>query len=586
MKPHKLLFLVSGSFLITYIFGLCVFLVVDKSNFSDFKLGIYIFIFVIIPIIYFLVFFPLILKELRQNKRNIFDSFELFESLNMSIVIFNTLNRKIEYCSKNLYTLYGIDINDVLASNKSKELYGVNIQKELIDFILNKKTNQDTIVMDLINPNTKEKRALESRILKYDINDNIYYISIIQDVTSSYEQKLLLTNKLNEARESAVTMQEMLTKVSHEIRTPLNGIIGMNKIAIDELENKDYDKVKSSLKMVESSGKYLFSVISNVLTASKLDHSQMELTNESFKIKDLILEVISMVSSQARTRNVNISYHIDDEELIVVTDRLKLMQIILNLVSNGIKYNKEKGKILINVKSSSLLQNKVNVTFSIEDNGIGMTEDFIEKLFTPYAKENRQNEYPSTGLGLVITKSLVLRLNGKINVNSILNVGTTFKVEFVFDSVIVDKEVKEEINDFDFTNMNCLVVEDNEINAIICQSYLDKLNIKHSYARNGEEACRIFFKEHEHTFDFILMDIQMPVLNGYEAASRIRKSSRIDNNLPIISLTADAFKDDVEKALLYGMNGHISKPIMLDNLKNTLSQVLGDFYQKNKKDIK
>lgn len=580
MKTNRLIYLISGLLLIAYTFILCFFFVIDKSDFSYIKLGIYIFILVIIPIIYFSTIFPFIIMGIRGNKEGFFNSFELLETLGSSVVVYNSLKRKIEYCSQNLYSLYGIDINDVLEPSNSKELYGVNIQKKLADFILNQKTNRDTAAFDIINPHTNEKRTLESRILKIDYHNNTYYVSIIEDITSSYEQKLLLKDKLNEARESAVLMQDMLAKVSHEIRTPLNGIIGMNKIAIDAMKINDYDKVNFALSNVESSGKYLFSVISNVLTASKLDHSQMEVTNESFKVKDLILEVITMVSSQAKTRNVNIIYNIDDENLLVVTDRLKLMQIILNLISNGIKYNKDNGKIEINVKSTRLLQNKVNVTFTISDSGIGMSEEFTSKLFTPFAKENRQNEYPSTGLGLVITKSLVLRLNGKINVNSILNVGTTFKVEFVFDSIELSKEEKKESKEFDFTNMKCLLVEDNEINAIICQSYLDKLNIKYVYAKNGEEACSIFFKEHEHTFDFILMDIQMPILNGYEATRRIRKSSRNDNNIPIISLTADAFKDDVEKALLFGMNGHIAKPIMIDNLKDTLSQVLSDFYNK------
>ncbi len=549
---------------------------------SELRLGIFIFVLVIIPIVYLTTILPLIINEFKKLKSSPINSFETFEALNISIVVYDSFKREITYCSKNLLSLYGIKMDDVLKPDSSKELYGVNIQRELSDFIVNQKSPLESKVFDIINPITNEKKTLESRILKRKINNKVIYISIIQDITNAYEQKLLLANKLNEARESAVIMQERLSKVSHEIRTPLNGIIGMNKIAIDALEASDYDKLKMALDNVEVSGKYMFSVVSNVLNVSKLDHSQMEVSLEQFKLKDLLLEVISMVSAQAKTRNVNVSYKIDNEDLLIVTDRLKLMQIILNLVSNGIKYNKNNGKLEIKVKTSCLINNKVNVSFSIEDSGIGMSKDFINNLFTPYAKENRQNEYPSTGLGLVITKSLVLRLNGKISVNSVLNIGTTFKLDFVFDGTISKKVDKEKNKMIDFTNMNCILAEDNEINAIICESYLEKLNIKWVHAKNGDEACQIFFNEHENTFDFILMDIQMPVLNGYEATSRIRKSSRNDNNIPIISLTADAFKDDVEKALLYGMNAHIAKPVMLEALKETLSQVLEEFYRNNK----
>lgn len=385
-----------------------------------------------------------------------------------------------------------------------------------------------------------------------------------------------LNNKLKQSEKIRSDLESYLSKVSHELRTPLNGVLGMNLIAKDNLENENFTEVKNCLNSIEASGKYLLSIINDVLDLSKISHGKMILQNEVFLLAQLVDEIKDLVKTQIQKKGLSFNIESNIDNLYILTDRVKLSQILTNLISNAIKYNKDNGRVDLIIKKINLPKNKVRLEIKVKDTGIGMTEEEMTTIFDEFVGDSLKTGCESTGLGLAITKSLVNLLNGKIYVESVKDEGSCFKVEFVFDRVLnaITKNASE--IDFDIEGLRCLVCEDNDINSLICETHLKKFGIECVRAKNGQEAYELYMKSEINYYDFILMDIQMPILNGYEATTKIRESKRADNNIIIIAMTADAFTDDVNKAYLYKMNGHIAKPIIVKNMMDTIRDSLNN----------
>lgn len=499
---------------------------------------------------------------------------KMFNYFDECFIVYNSNTKAIEFVSDNIDNVLGLSKSQIMNFEPLYTIEGKDIFQEIANLLITSEAPMSTLELTYFNKNKNKNSIAKIKCKDVYYNEHSAYGIIISDISDEIEQKHLLSSRLSKAEESSSQMEQFLSKVSHELRTPLNGVIGMNRIAIGHLESGNIEATSEALITVENSGRYLLSLINNLLDLSKMQHGQMQVTKGIFSLTKLIDEIYDVVKTQLKLKNLTFVLNSDIEETYINTDKVKLSQIITNLLSNAIKYNNVNGKIELTMTKEELVDSNVKISITIRDTGIGMSSDFITKLFTPFAQENRANQFASTGLGLSIAKSLVSLLNGEITVESQLNHGSTFRLEFVFEEV---KSVERDVvpnEEIDLSGIRVILAEDNPINALICESHLSKIGIKPVIVKDGKECVDRFLKSKEFEFDLILMDIQMPNMNGYEATRVIRNSVREDHDILILAMTADSFKEDVEKAFLNKMDGHISKPIVIEDMNNTIYSAL------------
>lgn len=391
---------------------------------------------------------------------------------------------------------------------------------------------------------------------EHGVIDKVIYLWL--DKTSEKEKEIeynkRLVNALDQEKRANATKTSFLRRMSHDVRTPINGIRGLVKIAQDNEGNKE--KLDECLnKIMEISG-FLLSLVNDVLDMNKLESGEITLEHNPFKLDKVINNAIDITRVRANERDITITSDIKIEYNDLIGSPLHLAQIFQNIINNAVKYNHENGSINIALSEELCPGNKVLVKLICADTGIGMSEDFQEDVFKPFAQEGNtaRGTYEGTGLGMAITKELVDKMGGSIGFSSVLNKGTTFVVELPFD--LGEKALEEtEDENYDVGGLKVLVVEDNEINREIATFMLEKVGIVPTCAINGKEGLD---KVKEGTYDCILMDVMMPVMGGLEAARQLRA---MGVDIPIIAMSANAFKDDVERSLNAGMNAHLSKPI-------------------------
>ena len=378
-------------------------------------------------------------------------------------------------------------------------------------------------------------------------------------------KELEKTKKEAEVANEAKTT--FLLNMSHDIRTPLNGIIGMLDIA-DHFPN-DLNKQKECRNKVRNASKILLELVNDVLDRSKLESGEVVLEHVSFDLNDIVRDTYTSISKQAEDAGVEIieeECHIQHDKLL--GSPLHFKRILINIISNAVKYNKEHGKVFVTLKEISSHDGIAVIEFICRDTGIGMSEEFQKHLFEPFTQENysARSSYKGTGLGMSIVKSIVDKMNGGITVQSVKGEGSTFDIIIPFEidnskaASIEQKE--EELEQYSIEGMNILLVEDNDLNMEIAEFLLKDKGANVIQAKNGQEAVDIFNESDPYEFDVILMDVMMPIMNGYEATRTIRTLNREDaKNIPIIAMTANAFVEDKIKATEAGMDGYISKPL-------------------------
>jgi hypothetical protein len=562
-KIRKVLLILSLTLFIAYVLYLVAYLCLFDNKLIK---NIFIITLPFILLIELIILLHIIKRE--HSKIRGFNNV-IGNSFKEGIVIYDANLKSPSYASPNLEKILGVSQADVLKLNNLIFKPNVDLVKEITNFLIKRPSESDELCLNLIHQKTEKLINLNFRIIHINQAGSNVYAIVISDMTKQYNDTLILSKQVMKEQENAHKMKQILSKVSHEIRTPLNAVIGMNQMALDYLNENNPAKALECSKNVAKSGEYLYSVINNILDYTKIDNGKMFVSKESFALNEVFDEAYNILKSQIDDKKIMYRADIPTSNPKIVSDKLKITQIIINLVSNAIKYNHNEGKIDISLKYHYIDDYKIKAQIIISDDGIGMSDEFIKKLFTPFAQEHRLSTIPSTGLGLVITKGLVELLNGKITVKSRINKGTSFKIEFIFDTfskqdlVLDNKEISLE-------GLRCLVAEDNQINVEICKHFLDSMKIESDVTENGELLCDKFFTTREFSYDFILMDIQMPKLNGYDATRRIRKSLRDDRAIPIIAFTADAFDDDVKQAILSGMDGHVSKPVSKESLKEAI----------------
>ena len=379
----------------------------------------------------------------------------------------------------------------------------------------------------------------------------------------AYQEKLKAVAK--EAERANKSKTEFLLRMSHDIRTPLNGIVGMLEIA--EHFDDSMEKQRECRSKIKESSKILLELINEVLDMSKLESGEVVLEHVPFNLAAMAFEIFTVVEKQAEECGIEVI----EEDCDVIYPNLigsptHYKRLVMNILGNAIKYNKPHGKIYITCREIAFDGKQVTLQTKIRDTGIGMSEEFQKHLFEPFMQENisARTKYGGTGLGMSITKNLVDKMGGTITFESEKGVGTTFEILIPFDVDLSAEStpVQEEETLESIVGETIILAEDNEVNLEIAKFMLEEAGVHVIEARNGEEAVEAFAKSESGEIAAILMDLMMPVMDGYEATKTIRNMSRPDaTEIPIIAMTANAFAEDRIATKKAGMNEHIAKPL-------------------------
>ena len=388
-----------------------------------------------------------------------------------------------------------------------------------------------------------------------------------------YKKKLEQTAK--EARRANEAKTNFLRRMSHDIRTPLNGIMGLLKI--NEVHYNDLELVQENNEKMKASANHLLSLINDVLQMSKLEDGNTVLTHEFINLSDLTKDIVNIIVIRAVEAGIEWEYEKGKSKIpypYIYGSPLHLRQIFLNIYGNCIKYNRPGGKISTSVDALPEQDGIGAYHWMIKDTGIGMSEEFLEHIFEPFAQEKNDTEGRGIGLGMAIVKGLIDQMGGTISITSKEGVGSTFEITIPFEIAFAPEEEVKKVEGLkgNIKGLHLMLVEDNELNVEIAQMLLEDEGARVSVVRNGEQAVELFKKNPPETFDAILMDMMMPVMDGLTATKTIRGLKRLDaKTIPIIAMTANAFKEDGQKCLEAGMNAHLSKPLEMEKVVETIA---------------
>ena len=434
-----------------------------------------------------------------------------------------------------------------------------------------------------------QKTILMTQIVVYDEETmseipTVYAIMLLQDTSQRHKQEELeharLQAAFDEMRTASQAKTDFLSRMSHDIRTPLNGIIGL--LNINEKHFDDQKLVLENHKKMEIAAKHLLSLINDVLQMSKIEEGQITLAHQEITVKKLMREVETMIRERVLEAGIRWNYeedNIDDRYSYVYASPLHLRQILLNIYGNCIKYNHPGGTISTKMEQMDVHDKICTYRWTIKDTGIGISKDYIDHIFEPFSQEktDARSVYQGTGLGMSIVKGLVEQMHGEIKVTSEKGMGSTFVITIPFE-IAQKKEqpVAEKIvEQADIRGLNLLVAEDNQLNAEIIQTLLTDDGANVTVVEDGQRAVDQFKNAPQGTFDAILMDIMMPVMDGLTATKEIRSIKRDDvAQIPIIAMTANAFEEDAKKCFAAGMNAHLAKPFQIDKVEKTLVQCI------------
>lgn len=529
------------------------------------------------------------IKRLIENNRSIdISSVERFHSLFISSCYVNI--------EDNTYVFIGDESNPLVAKHpKYNEMivsYGEhNVHPKDrekfvamcdLDNIINKLSHKDSFVFFDYRKKIGEEykwHRMHIVIAATDDNDeplNVLlsnmYIDDVKQTEYLYQEQLEMASKAK---------SDFLSNVSHELRTPMNAIMGLTKLLENDMD--DPGKVRDDVRKLQASGRHLLSIINDVLDMNKIESGAFVINKARFDLSMLLEDVNTVMLQLTRERKQNFLMELENvKNNFLVGDKARLSQVLLNVLTNSTKYTGESGDIRLKVVQVET-ETVCRLRFEISDNGIGMEKEFLEKIFDPFAREEARipSQTSGTGLGMPIVKNIVDLMGGNITVDSEPDVGSTFVVELDFDiaeetmdNIAITSEENVQTSK-SLAGLNFLIAEDKDVNGEILTRLLEIEEATALVCPNGKVTVETFLDNPAGTFDVILMDIRMPIMNGYEAAKAIRNSDREDGkSIPIISLTANAFSEDVEMAKEAGMNGHVPKPIDMQVLKAAVEKVL------------
>jgi PAS domain S-box-containing protein len=435
-------------------------------------------------------------------------------------------------------------------------------------------------VLDAVRTAIRDVNGLPVGLLGYarDVTVRVTMEHELRETQIDLEKAAEDANRANRHK------NEFLARMSHEIRTPMNAIIGMTSIVQRKLDEEGGGfagaaEIKERMQQIEVSSQHLLGLLNDILDISKLDAGKIELSKETVDLPKLVHTLVGIIKPRCDEKDIRFDVApVDFSPSVFISDSMRLRQVLVNLLGNAVKFTPAHGRISFRVEKKDRRDGETLVGFSVVDTGIGISEESLPLIFRPFEQGDGglSREYGGTGLGLAICRRIVHLFGGEISVKSRPGEGSEFYFELWLreteelsgEAAIADAEGK-------FTDRRALLVDDVEINRVIVMSLLEITGMSIDEAEDGPEAVRMFTESPENTYDIIFMDVQMPLMDGYEATSAIRGLDRADaRTVPIVALTANAFKEDIDKALESGMNDHIAKPVEMDRLLEVLFRFL------------
>ena len=409
-----------------------------------------------------------------------------------------------------------------------------------------------------------------------------------RQLEQALKENQAINEKLDQARifaeQASRSKTRFLANMSHDIRTPMNAIVGLAELMQHHLDEPD--TLQTYLSKLQYSSRYLLDLINDILDLSKIENGSIELKSETMDIKTQIEEIVTIIRPQMNSKQQHLAVHCNCQEFQTVSgDPIRFRQILMNIFSNAVKYTPEGGNIQLSIKETGINTENKKYQFAVEDNGIGMTKEFVQHIFEPFSRaDTGKKEIQGTGLGMAITKSLVDAMGGSIQVESAPGKGSRFSFVLPFKISDADagaayttgqeQETQSDQESVNLSGMHFLCAEDNALNAEILTSMMALKGASCTVYENGQLLTSAFEAVKPGEYDAVLMDIQMPVMNGYEATRQIRNSKNpLGKEIPIIAMTANAFSEDVQRCLDAGMDAHIAKPIDITVLEKIIGRI-------------
>lgn len=498
---------------------------------------------------------------------------EILDELPCGVFAYTVKEHKIVHLNKRALDMFHIDSFE----NAQSKMRSIFEKFEYPDSTTNerlialRKYDNSVDFEVIINPKeTYEVHALaKSKVFMNPDHERII-ITVFLDISNM----VMLKKALEQAKEGSAAKSAFLFNMSHDLRTPLNAIIGFSELMKSHWDDQEVSR--NYLEKIDESSQYLLSLINNILEMSKIESGKEELKEKPWDVYTSCDNLLQFFEPDIRQKNQILNYSVNIKHNMILTDSLKIREIYVNLMSNAIKYTDAGGTISFSLEEIEREEGVSDYKGIIQDTGIGISKDYLPHIFENFTRQKTSSESGviGTGLGMPIVKKLVDLMHGTISIESEEGKGTTVVVNLPH-RYIEEQEVKEvDDKEIDLTGKHILLVEDNDLNAEIAQTLLEDKGIKVTWAKDGLEAVMMVKENAMDCFDCILMDIQMPRMNGFEACKVIRSLPDDRNKLPIIALTANAFEENRKDCLDAGMSEHVSKPIKIQSLLQTIGSVL------------
>ncbi|MDD6023082.1 MAG: ATP-binding protein [Oscillospiraceae bacterium] len=523
-------------------------------------------------------------QKLKRKDNELLARNELFAKLSSNVddvfLMVDAKNLRVEYVSPNIEKLLGISAQQVQSSIFELEHLlrpdeSVHILDQLSTILPGEQREWDREYI-----HQKSGQVLWFRVVVFctDIQGEKKYILDLSDRTKDKKIHQELEDAVNTAENANRAKTTFLNNMSHDIRTPLNAIIGYTNIALKQSPGPE---AENCLRKISDSSEHLLTLIDDVLDISRIESGKIQFAPIPVDITAVADTALSIMQGFLSDRNI--VFHADlkaPETPYVLADAVRIREVLVNILGNAVKFTEDGGTITFEVSYHPGRDDRqVIVRYRVTDTGVGMREEFVERIFDEFSQEetSARTQYKGTGLGMAITKRYVDLMGGTISVKSQKGVGSTFTVELPLEKTAESNVQKR--NDLtahgNLEGVKILLAEDNDLNVEIAMAQLEELGIHVTRAANGKEAVKLFADNPPDTFDLIFMDVMMPEMNGYEATKAIRAMDRPDaSSIPIIAMTANAFTEDVQASLDAGMNGHLSKPIVMDEVEQEIAENL------------
>ena len=526
--------------------------------------------------------------NLKKKDTEILYRDELFQKLSMNVDdVFLMLDAKTyhaDYVSPNVENLLGITVEqirkDISILGKLHTAEQGDPEKNYLEEIqVNEQREWD---FEYVHLKTGEKRRFHNIAMGSEVNGKKKYILVMSDRTADWKMNQALSEAVRAAETANRAKSTFLSNMSHDIRTPMNAIIGFTTLAVSNIDDKK--RVRDYLGKILSSSNHLLSLINDILDMSRIESGKIHLEETEVSLSDVLHDLKTIISGQIYAKQLDLymdAMDVKDED--VYCDKTRLNQVLLNLLSNAVKFTPAGGTVSVRLKQfPGTVKDSGLYEIRVKDNGIGMSKEFVKKIFSPFERERTStvSRTQGTGLGMAITKNIVDMMGGTIDVQTEQGKGTEFIVCLPF-RIQSEKHHTEKIAEdtilpaagSDFRGKRILLVEDNELNSEIAVELLNAYGFVVDTAENGAEAVEKVKNSTPGNYDLVLMDVQMPVMNGYEATKQIRAlNDPALAGITILAMTANAFDEDRKKALECGMNGFLSKPIVIEELIGTLQK--------------